>query len=560
MGLYLQEDTVMRRESFGGLLYHRSTGTTIDLDREAYTLIEYIKEYPGIDKKTLYREFTTHHTSIDIIIEELLSFHFLKEGKTVERSIKKIQIPWSHHPHPHPHLQGPETVHWALTYDCHQSCPDCYSQHHSYPLLKKEEYIEVLQHLSTFSIFQLSLGGGEPLLFPYIREVVEEASRLKLSVHLTTSAYDLTDRLLEDLYKGLTTLQIGINHEHLLHRPQQERERLSILVEKCKEKGLQIGANLILSTTMIEHFTQIIALLYDSGLRRITLLRYKPPPTIIRWKKENPKKEVLQRLPYLLTLLPNKFQGLQFRLDCASTFLHNHVDVNRAEREGLRGCIAGSRILALAPDASIYPCSQLVSPQHRVGDVLNDSLEVLWESSPVMKKYRTFRKKKSYRETWCGLCKAKEFCGGCRVFAFNSLGGEPNCPFPVKPPLHSLDKKGRRLSLKEYMDENFSISVEEYMGRYGVEQRRAVRELKESFHVSLQDQKSKGNNLHDMYISARVINLYEIQSSIGFTGWGFPYMTIEEIEKGLEESCEEDYPNWLLLLKRESSTHEVDEY
>lgn len=55
MALYLAEGIRMRSESFGGLLFHPSSGATIDVDKEAYSLLSLLKKLSGLEREDLYR-------------------------------------------------------------------------------------------------------------------------------------------------------------------------------------------------------------------------------------------------------------------------------------------------------------------------------------------------------------------------------------------------------------------------------------------------------------------------------------------------------------------------
>ncbi|MFQ5722533.1 MAG: SPASM domain-containing protein, partial [Candidatus Aminicenantales bacterium] len=137
--------------------------------------------------------------------------------------------------------------------------------------------------------------------------------------------------------------------------------------------------------------------------------------------------------------------SLIIRVDCALSFVQRHLPKELATKFGLKGCVAADRILALAPDGSSYPCSQLIHPTFLAGNLVESKPEFLWDHSPILRKYRSFRNKKAFTHSWCGICQAKDNCGGCRVFASDGLGGDPGCPEPLLPPLTQLDKIGRSL-------------------------------------------------------------------------------------------------------------------
>ncbi len=100
---------------------------------------------------------------------------------------------------------------------------------------------------------------------------------------------------------------------------------------------------------------------------------------------------------------------------------------------GLRGCVAGSRILAVGPDGTVYPCSQLIHPRFVAGNLRYDDPLTVWQTSSMLKRYRFRREKRAFRQTLCGVCLASEQCGGCPALSNNGLEADPGCPEPLLP-------------------------------------------------------------------------------------------------------------------------------
>ncbi|MDR3602354.1 MAG: SPASM domain-containing protein [Desulfosporosinus sp.] len=280
-------------------------------------------------------------------------------------------------------------------------------------------------------------------------------------------------------------MQIGIRHEELLEQPEKEKEKLTQLITMTSELGLDIGANLIISNSTLSEFEYIIELLATVGFKRLTLLRYKPPEDIDRWVKEKPDEYTLLEFERKLLKTVDTYPHIQFRVDCGLAFLERKLPSQIAESKGIRGCTAGNRILSMAPNGAIFPCSQLVGQELSAGNLLEDDLQSVWINSEVLKRYRSFRTKKPFKASQCGHCSAKIQCGGCRVFAEDALGGDSGCPEPVLT----------TAMLRKY-------------GKYGLSD-----------------------------------TIVDIQEGIGFTDGGCPYASFEEIQGWL---AAEDYPKWVL--------------
>ena len=136
------------------------------------------------------------------------------------------------------------------------------------------------------------------------------------------------------------------------------------------------------------------------------------------------------------------------------------------------------------------------------------------------------------------------------VFSDDGIGADPGCPGPVLPPLNSLGPDGRAADLRRTIGEFGGISVQEYMDRYGVGERRAQKELLRAGAIERVEEKVSGKRGKPKVKRTRfepVDTIGEIQDSIGFTGWGFPFATREEIAQWIGAGQEDPpYPRWIM--------------
>lgn len=498
----LSDSVRMRKEYFGGILFNTRTGTMMDVDREAFLLVELIKTIGVVDINELdriwfkvYNRRIKQRAAIQII-EKLLGLQMLdvmpngllhKDFDDNSNLWDEIRTNWPSSQF----LSAPDTVHWAVTFKCDLACPDCYIRRHQADFtseLDTKEAFTIIDRIADAGVFQLAIGGGEPLLREDILSLVARAHEKKLVVHVTTGRYQHEPDVLRELANYIQSLQVGIKQEELLKYPETEMEKLTRLVALTGELGLDLGANLFLSYSTLKAFDQIVKMLATAGLKRITLLRYKPPVNLKRWAQERPDECTLLDFEQKLADTVDAYPHIQFRVDCGLSFLERKLLSQMAEANGIRGCTAANRILSIAPNGSIFPCSQLVGQALSAGNLLNDDLKSIWINSEILQRYRGFRTKKPFKSSECGHCSAKLQCGGCRVFAEDGLGGDPGCPEPVLTPA----------------------------------------------------KKSKFGK-HDIFDT-----IMDIQDSIGYTDAGFPYASFDQIQGWLEEENSYGYPKWLL--------------
>ncbi len=579
----LAKDVRLRKELWGGIVFRRDNGTVVDVDQDAFTLLSLLEEKHAVKVEDLLAVFSgkdkgkksavKHRNDTVAVLQQLFDLGIVKvcrlqEAAPAEHAIYDTVGKPAAKPENSPgltpspqrqndncSLSAPETVHWAITFRCLQDCPDCYARRYreqGFDELQTDKALQVVKNLAGWGVFQLALGGGEPLLRPDLPLITRAAKDSGLAVHITTGLIEDFDfELLEQLAPSIESLHIGVKRDRLLNQPRQEMAHLQQIVHVAQTLGLATGANLILCNTVMKNFGEIIEDLVKAGFKRIILLRYKPPSDVNLWLAETPPPEAFINFETILQETVKLYPHIEFRLDCALSFLQRNLSPGEALSAGLRGCVAGSRVMALAADGSIYPCSQLMSPRFKAGDILSEDFRSFWNAKP-MKKYRYFREKRSFRETYCGICQARKQCGGCRVFAHDALGEDPGCRKPLFPPVQQLGREGRKAALRAYFEKHFSISVGEYMDYFQVGQKKAVKELKNTSWLMQEKAESSGRKKADTYIRTDAYLLEEIQEVIGFTSGGFPYATLEEISRWVNEPEDlHDYPKWLLSRQQD---------
>ncbi len=420
---YLTDKVRLRAEYFGGLVFDQRNGTTLEVDKAGFALLAQARKNGGVLPETEdlpdSREFIERLRELNIISE------VPAQAPRKKQDLLTLQ-------HPHQWLSAPETVHWAVTYRCKMNCPDCYARR--IPFQNKElntdDAKKLIEKIARWQVFQLAIGGGEPLEREDIQELVKHAADSGLIIHLTTGQQFIDSDLLEGFSGSLTSLQFGI-HAELFHSSDWRSylHDLSELRAGAMDNGIRIGANICLNRGTIEFLTPLVMELYNIGLQRFTMLRYKPPASEKRWHNEIPFPRQLMNLKSELSQL-STIPGIELRLDCALSFLQKDLPENVATEHGIIGCSAGNRIASIAPDGSLYPCSQLVVPPFNAGNLAISAPDKLWHNSKRLRRFRLFRNAKSFTDSHCGVCETKNACGGCRAFADDALGCDPGCPDP----------------------------------------------------------------------------------------------------------------------------------
>ncbi|MDP7619616.1 MAG: radical SAM protein, partial [Dehalococcoidia bacterium] len=252
----LAEGVRTRREFFGGLVYDSRTGTTLELDRGALRLLELARG--GVHLDAAHALIREERLEPDLRREEMIAMAGELCGLGVLRSCSEAHqtsAPVSAGIWPStPYLTAPEAVHWAVTYRCEADCSYCYAARRKDTggELTTSRALAAIDAFAEWGVFQLAIGGGEPLVRNDLDALVRHAAGRGLSVHMTTGGDHLTPSRIAILAGALTCLQIGVRHHDLLHDPPgTQAQRLRTICDTARDNDLAVGANLILCRTTL---------------------------------------------------------------------------------------------------------------------------------------------------------------------------------------------------------------------------------------------------------------------------------------------------------------------
>ncbi len=119
--------------------------------------------------------------------------------------------------------------------------------------------------------------------------------------------------------------------------------------------------NLLITPTLLPRLSQVLARLQALGIRRVAVLRPKPPAIPgdddTAWYDSNRLRRTdLLRLRAVL----NAWQrALALEVDSALVSLMGDASPSPLRRRGIYGCTAGQRICTVWPDGRVTPCSFL---------------------------------------------------------------------------------------------------------------------------------------------------------------------------------------------------------
>jgi pyrroloquinoline quinone biosynthesis protein E len=406
----------LRRESFGGIAFHKKRALAVELDKPAFNLIKSFKHPLSISQilesldgiqSTQVKEILLKFIHYKIIVRSSANPVLFNPEKPKSGNCQIAGERW---------LCAPETVHLSITGKCNFTCPSCYRLDTDKELTTQQIF-ELIDQLASLKVFQLAIGGGEPLLRKDIFEILAHSAQRGIVANLTTNGSLITKTTVKHL-SNFSIGQINISLNGHSETTNFTRGRFAFLkatqaIKLLKASPLRIGVNLLVTPENLPHLEQILSFIDSMNIRYINILRPKPTKNNTRWYQSN--KLLRKHLGKLKSILISWQDRLCIAVDSALVCLMSDLSAYEMQKRGIYGCSAGKRICSVDPSGKVYPCSFLTWKDFLAGDVkLNPFIEI-WREAEVFKLLRNTWEKLRGR---CGSCSIKNFCGGARCIVF----------------------------------------------------------------------------------------------------------------------------------------------
>ncbi len=333
-------------------------------------------------------------------------------------------------------LTAPTEVHLAITDHCPVRCEGCYLS--AGPGGSAAEGIDAaLSALADLGVFELALGGGEPLSHPDLLTILRRARDLGMVPNLTTAGLSLTAQDAQQLAGLVGQINVSIDGLGELYssvRGFSGADRALRSVALLSEAGIRVGVNTVLSGPLLAAPEALSALghaIQAAGAREWQWLRFKPVGRGAQtWDQLSPTPEQLDRV-WDQALQAEADTGLIVRFDCALTpfLVDAGIPRERMEALGVVGCIGGESLWARDTAGGMSPCSFFPGESGSPDESGTAALSARWASDPTLE---AWRQRAASPPAPCASCDHAAICrGGCRAVAAHfgdPMAADPQCP------------------------------------------------------------------------------------------------------------------------------------
>lgn len=236
---------------------------------------------------------------------------------------------------------APRTVMLALTNACDKACAFCYRPPDAASRFGFDEVLELARFCDEWGVLELTLGGGEPTLFPRFGQLVRAIwAETGLCPSFTTNGRRLRETgLLRELRGAYGQVQLSV----------YEEDAPLGLIEHLVDEGARFGLNYLVTPARVRTLETDLASFASRGVRDVLLLSYKGEDPALHLGPDD-----CRRLDASLVRLARVFGGaLTLKIDvCWGPRLPNAPRLFAPH-----DCEAGDDFLSITSDRRVQHCS-----------------------------------------------------------------------------------------------------------------------------------------------------------------------------------------------------------
>lgn len=329
-----------------------------------------------------------------------------------------------------PETRKPIVAGWGITDRCNLTCPHCYSAagKKSGSELSHEESRRIIDDMAMLGIQVIGRTGGEPLLRPDLEELVAYAARYGIWSSITTNGILLDKkRALSLTEAGIKSIQISLDgstperNYRMRRTTDDEFGRILDGIRICKRLNIKIYLATLLGFENLDDAQRMIELGKREGFACMRFCGFLPVG-------RGHRKTVQERLHFNKGLTDILAFIKKAIADDSFTVLFDPGCGPLPPNFEFHQCIAGMETFYIKPNGDVFPCTSLIFPQFRVGNLRDRSLAEIW-NDPTMAAIAKYPTEKI--TGGCRDCDNLANCHGACRGAVVAYTGDVDASFPA---------------------------------------------------------------------------------------------------------------------------------
>lgn len=297
----------------------------------------------------------------------------------------------------------------SLTDQCNLKCIYCYAtDRETKPnKLSREDHFKLIDDIHDISMnSEIVFTGGEPLLCPYVFELAEYAKKLGHPVHLLTNGTLINKKSAENVSETFHLIKISLDGStpdiHEFHRGVGTFDKTTNAIDLLIRHNAPVQ---VAMTVTKKNLHDIGAMTQKFG-SRLTFA-----PLFVAGRAKTNKSLAITGKEYYEALSSVKGVNPLSYL-CSS--------LAASKQKPIMKCAIGDGEISISETGDVYPCQLLHFPKFKAGNIREQSLRSIYETSEVL---QACKKLTVLDIEGCKTCSIRFICGGgCRARTFYEEG------------------------------------------------------------------------------------------------------------------------------------------
>lgn len=335
-----------------------------------------------------------------------------------------------------PETPAARTLHLHVTHRCNLHCPTCYASDFLLTgpdVLRFDDLRRVMESAADTGYTRLTLSGGEPLLRRDLAAILELGRRRFQWISLTTNGTALTPRRAAELVGRVDHLNVSVDgidaKTHDAIRGAGAFDRVMTGLRTLLAAGFP-AQRISLSPTVTSVNHRNLDRMVDLAAELGTDVAFG---FFLPTGRGLCNRDRFTLDPREMVRLFERAAARRREHIRLGSPTHGKEDSEVAFTQVSTDCSIGS-ILTVQADGSVFPCPNLIQPEHRLGNVRELDDEKLSHLLAAQNGKEPYACRVVDRVPGCRSCDARYFCGGgCMANAFmvtgDIMGRDPYCAF-----------------------------------------------------------------------------------------------------------------------------------
>lgn len=326
-------------------------------------------------------------------------------------------------------LENPLYATWDITNYCNLNCVFCSASAKCHKGLVDEPNVEkIAQKIIDFGVKYVSIRGGEPMIVKQLPIAINLLVNAGIFVEIVSNGTGFNEQFFDSIKncnKSLIRIKISLDsisaEKNNKIRGKGSYETALKSMENCKKYGWTYRVQMVVVNSNKNEIVDMYNLVREKGASSFGVYLVLPFGRGSRVEKVEIDEELLDQILYIQkNQSTTKFEKFALGLDDFRFFpyLYNEVnfDAEMSEKICLLKCNGGKTRINIDQNGDCYPCDLMKYKEFKMGNILKNSFNEIWNSDCV----RRFNEIRRNNKKKCKTCKYKNCTTGCLAMNYSS--------------------------------------------------------------------------------------------------------------------------------------------